>query len=165
MPTQKLDPEKITVIVDTREQLPYDMSPYRVERRKLRTGDYSLKHFDTRIAVERKSLADLIGSLTRESFKEELERLRGYQSHAVIVEANLSDLEFKSWRGQLTPNQVIGMVTGWDEAGIKFIWAGNRSVAELHCKRFLFRFAQRRHKELFAYGEEAFRQEQQAHAQ
>ncbi len=62
----KLQP--ITLVQDTREQRPLDFSPYAasgvsVEVAKLWPGDYSIKGFEKSIAFERKSVADLIGTL------------------------------------------------------------------------------------------------------
>ena len=60
----KLHP--ITIIQDTREQRPLDFSPFpsvSVEVAKLWPGDYSVKGYEKSIAFERKSVADLIGTL------------------------------------------------------------------------------------------------------
>lgn len=55
-----LKPEHITVIIDTREQLPYDLSPMRMEPGTLSEGDYSVKSFEDVISIERKSLPDYL---------------------------------------------------------------------------------------------------------
>ena len=44
----ELQPADVTAIVDTREQLPLDLSPLRVERGTLATGDYSVRRSRTR---------------------------------------------------------------------------------------------------------------------
>lgn len=57
---------RLAIIVDTREQNPLDFSPFthvRVERRKLWPGDYSLKAATRLLAIERKSVSDLVGTL------------------------------------------------------------------------------------------------------
>ena len=92
-----------TVIVDTAEQMPYSFHaiPPRAEhkaqrlvvptkREHLATGDYSIEGFENRVAVERKSLNDLYGTLAagRGRFGREFERLQDMEFAAVVVEAD-----------------------------------------------------------------------------
>ena len=49
-------PENLTAIVDSREQLPLDLSPLRTIRGTLATGDYSVQGLENIVAIERKSL-------------------------------------------------------------------------------------------------------------
>ena len=53
--------DRITVVVDTREQEPYSFDSDKVSavRKALPAGDYSLVGLEERVAVERKSLTDL----------------------------------------------------------------------------------------------------------
>ena len=67
------------ILCDTREQAPYTFDRYQgvtVERAALQTGDYSLAGLHDHIGLERKSLDDLTGTLTkgRERFQRECER-------------------------------------------------------------------------------------------
>lgn len=61
------------LIIDSREQAPYDFATYDVDTEPgtLHTGDYSLAGFEDRVAIERKSLDDLIACLCvgRERFE------------------------------------------------------------------------------------------------
>ena len=81
------------IVTDTREQHPFSFEGYPVEvkPRALPTGDYSLDGFEDRIAIERKAAGDLLSCMTggRERFTRELERLRGYEAAAVVVELYL----------------------------------------------------------------------------
>ena len=57
---------RLPIVIDTREQLPLDFSPYpdvRIIRAKLWPGDYSLQAATHLMAIERKSVADLIGTM------------------------------------------------------------------------------------------------------
>jgi DNA excision repair protein ERCC-4 len=49
----------VTVVVDTREQEPYGFDSESIAsiRKALPAGDYSIEGFETRVAVERKSMA------------------------------------------------------------------------------------------------------------
>ena len=51
--------EMVTVIVDSREQAPYDLSPMKTEVATLRAGDYSVSGLSDVVTVERKSVPDL----------------------------------------------------------------------------------------------------------
>lgn len=56
----------IPLVIDTREQLPLDFSQFqdiRVVRAKLWPGDYSLQAGTHLMAIERKSVSDLIGTM------------------------------------------------------------------------------------------------------
>ena len=58
---------KIPIVIDTREQTPLSFDAFpdvRTERRTLWPGDYSLKAASRTIAIERKSVSDLIGTMT-----------------------------------------------------------------------------------------------------
>lgn len=66
--TQLKTPRAI-VLVDTREQNPFDFSRFDgwfvgVEKKALPLGDYSIAGLEHRCVVERKDLADLVHSLT-----------------------------------------------------------------------------------------------------
>ena len=86
-----------------------------MESGTLTTGDYSVKGLETIIAVERKSLPDLLGCIgqQRERFDREVQRLLAYPCRAVIIECSWADLEQGEWRSQVTPAAAIGSVLGW----------------------------------------------------
>ena len=78
---------KPVIITDTREQTPLHFTHLRSERATLGTGDYSVRGLEEAFSVERKSLPDLVGSLTRERarFMREMHRLRGYQFARLLI--------------------------------------------------------------------------------
>jgi DNA excision repair protein ERCC-4 len=110
--TRKSSPEDFivfprTVLVDSREQLPFPFVGLRADARQgrklliiptevrgLASGDYSLDGYENRIAVERKSMVDLFQSVTRERerFERELERLNEFQSAYVVLECEWGDI-------------------------------------------------------------------------
>jgi ERCC4-type nuclease len=57
MPSRRSDEDRITVVVDTREQEPYTFDPRSVTviRRALPAGDYSIEGHEDSVAVERKT--------------------------------------------------------------------------------------------------------------
>lgn len=126
-----LDPAAVTAIIDTREQLPLDLSPLRMESGTLPTGDYSIKGLEDFICIERKSLPDLLGCMGggRERFERELQRMLAYPTRAVIVEAHWIDLEIGYWTSKITPASAIGSVLGWICQGVPFIFTGDSTDA------------------------------------
>ncbi len=119
----ELRPDQVVAIIDTREQLPLDLSPLRTEAATLPTGDYSVRGLESIVAIERKGLGDLLACIggERERFDREVQRLLGYPVCAVIVEATWPDLERGDWRSHVTPAAAVGSVLGWIAAGIPFI--------------------------------------------
>lgn len=129
------------IVRDTREQFPFLFLGYPVEivEGALAAGDYSIPGFTDRVAVERKALGDLICCLTsgRERFSHELDRLRGYESAVVVVEAGFNELATGNYRSKLNPvsavQSVISMMSAYR---MPFFFANGHTEAE----RFTFDF-------------------------
>jgi len=125
----------LRIIVDTREQRPYQFEKYEVEaiRHTLKTGDYSLAGYEDRVAFERKSLDDLIGCLTtgRDRFERELARAKGLDLFAVVVEASMQDVKQGKFRSKVNPHAALQSIIAFQvRYGCQFIWAGTREEAE-----------------------------------
>lgn len=77
----------LVIIQDTREQMPLIFPEAAVEISTLQTGDYSLKGFEDKVCIERKSLADLLQSLgqERERFMREVHRMRAYEYAGIVI--------------------------------------------------------------------------------
>ncbi len=96
------------LLVDTREQKPLRFSHLPAEPATLYTGDYSVRGLEEVFAVERKSLADLAGSLTRERdrFMREMHRLRGYRFPYLLAIGDDMELSRLQAQGRLKLQQV-----------------------------------------------------------
>lgn len=128
----------ITAIADTREQTPFTFAmPTR--RGTLATGDYSLVGIEHLIAVERKSLPDLLACCGhgRDRFKRELQRMRAYPFRLLIVEADFATIEADEWRSQLKPAHVLGALASWTGRFQLPVMLGGTHTA---CGRFVERF-------------------------
>ena len=141
----RTDREECRVVIDTREQTPWDLEPLQVGRGTLPTADYGLLDFPEAIAIERKELSDFISVVGhgRERFERELMRLKAYEASMVIVEASWQDLERGEWRSKITPNVVLQSIASWISQNHNIILAGNREMAERIARSALF-FAYRR---------------------
>lgn len=150
---KELKPSDVTVIVDTREQRPFDLSPLKMIGGTLATGDYSVVGLQHEIAIERKSLSDLLGCIgqERERFDREIKRLLGYPVRCVIVESTWQALHEGKWRCQVRPEAALGSVYGWIAHGVPFVFAGDAKEAGLAASRILFIAARRRFYELQSF--------------
>jgi DNA excision repair protein ERCC-4 len=77
------------IVVDSREQRPLEFT-LPTERGTLQTGDYSIRGLEHFVAIERKSVNDLVNCLMgkqRERFERELSRGRGLDYFALVIEA------------------------------------------------------------------------------
>ena len=131
------------IIIDSREQTPFSFENIPVQYGTLSAGDYSLAGFTDLIAIERKSLQDMVQCCgkERDRFKSCLFRLRSYKCKAVIIEATLGQIESGKWYGDLKPSHVLGSINSWRARyGIEFIYAGTPELASQECKRLMFKF-------------------------
>ena len=144
-----MKPDQVTAIVDTREQAPLDLSPLRSEPGTLATGDYSVKGLVNVIAIERKSLTDLLGCIgqERERFDREVIRLLAYPTRAIIVEATWGQIEAGNWKSKVTPAAAVGSLLGWIAQGVPVIMAKDHERAGRYVSRLLFTAARRRWRE------------------
>lgn len=147
----------LRIVVDTREQVPFSFAGYPVALvpGTLADGDYSLAGFERRVAVERKSLADLAGCLSRdrERFQRELARLRGYDAAAVVVESPAEDLREGRYRSDLDAGAAWQSVLAFTmRYRVPFIFSLDRADAEKNTFDFLRHFHRDRVRELEALG-------------
>lgn len=153
MAKSDLDPASVSIIVDSREKTPFDLSPFKVVPGKLETGDYSVVGLTHCIAVERKSLQDLINCVgpDRERFEKEVQRLLAYETRAIVVEGSWRQLEGGNWHGRTTAESAVGSVIGWIARGIPVVMAGDRERAQKIAGRIMFLAARRRWRELMQF--------------
>jgi ERCC4-type nuclease len=119
------------IVIDTREQLPLDFSRWpdvEVEVGTLNAGDYSLAGLEDKFGLERKSIPDLVASLTtgRERMVRELERLRSFEFKAIIVEGTLEQIANHDYRSQASPESILQTIAAWHvRYSIPTLWCGS----------------------------------------
>jgi len=135
------------IIVDSREQTPFSFDRWpdcEVTTGTLPTGDYSLSGLEDKIAIERKSLNDLLGCLTgadRDRFERELARARGLDCFAVVVESGFLELTAKQYRSSMNPHSACQSILAFQvRYGIPFFFAGSRQAAEYVTYSLLSKF-------------------------
>ena len=145
----ELRPEDVVAIVDSREQDVLDLAPLRTTKDTLATGDYSVVGLESQIAIERKSLPDLLACCGQERsrFEKEMLRLLAYPVRALVIEGDWLDLERGDWRSQVTSASVIGSCLGWIAQGVPILLAGDHQRAGKFVSRMLYIAARRRWRE------------------
>jgi ERCC4-type nuclease len=137
---------KPVVLVDTREKDPLPLCVnhpnwIKAERREtLKTGDYSIEGMEGLLALERKSLADLVACTVtyRQRFLAACQRLAGFTWKAILVEATFEDIKGGIARfdipSDVHPNSVCGTLDAIEaKFGIPIIYAS--TVRELSTER------------------------------
>jgi DNA excision repair protein ERCC-4 len=97
------------ILVDTRERLPLKFQNLKTLRSTLKTADYSVLGYETVFGVERKTMSDLVGSLTqgRARFMAELYRLQRYQFKRLLVIGSRSQIEKGDYRSACHPAAIL----------------------------------------------------------
>ena len=132
------------IVVDSREQCPFSFTHERYEVQvqpgTLTVGDYSLAGLEDKVAVERKSLPDLVACLGREQERFERELMRGaaLDAFAVVCEGSWLELARGEYRSQLNPHAACQSVLAFTARyRVPFLFAGTRGAAEYMTWGFL----------------------------
>jgi ERCC4-type nuclease len=115
---------RATVLVDTREQNPFNFSRFDgwfagVEKKALTLGDYSIAGMEQTCVVERKDLSDLVRSFATErpNFTGRLRRMSAYPQRLLVITAPLSTVKSAYSFSNVNPNQImqslVAMLAGW----------------------------------------------------
>ncbi len=104
--------ENLILIIDTREQLPLKFENIPSETAGLKTADYSVKGFESVFGIERKTIPDLVQSVTteRERFFRELQRLKGFEFKRLLIIGARSRIEAAQYRSLANPKAILASV-------------------------------------------------------
>lgn len=85
--------DEFTIIVDTREQMPWEFGYHTTSKKKLDTGDYTIEGFESLFTIERKmSVSEIANNITENRFKDVLERLSKIPHAYMIMEFSIEDI-------------------------------------------------------------------------
>jgi ERCC4-type nuclease len=114
--TQLKTPRPV-ILLDTREQNPFDFSRFEgwfsgIEKKPLKLGDYSVAGLEDVCVVERKDLPDLIRSLTadRSVFVDRLRRMSRYPHRLLVITAALRQVKSPYPHGGVNPNRITQLL-------------------------------------------------------
>jgi hypothetical protein len=131
--------EQLQIIVDAHEQYPYRFATQQVRtvRRALSCGDYGLVVDGLLVAsVERKSLADLVGSLTGGKLRYQIADLAALPRAALVVEDRYSQLfKLDRVRPAVVADGLAELQVRWPTVPVVF--CETRQLAEEWTYRFL----------------------------
>ena len=139
------------VQIDTNETLehhiPWVIRAYPTVEKHLKVGDYGILGFSDwahpYFIVERKSLSDLIGSLTqrRDQFFVEIEAMRRFNFAAIIVEGLWEQVEAGDYRSRAEPNSMLATIAAIEvRANVHFVWGGTVDGAVARFEAFVRQF-------------------------
>ncbi len=132
------------IIIDTREQTPLIFTRYESERGTLQSGDYSISGLTHKFAVERKSIDDLVQSVTRERerFERELHRLRGYDFKRLLIIGTEDEIINRHYHSKVNPKSILHSVNAFEvRYDIPIIWAKNATNGARYIEKWAYWYA------------------------
>lgn len=129
------------LIIDTREQTPLEFRHLEAMRGTLQSGDYSAKGIEDTFCVERKTVADLAGSLTRERarFMREMHRLRGFTNAYLLIIGRDIDLAALVAQGRANVKQIEHSLMALQARyGVHVVWVDTPDEAALLVESWAF---------------------------
>lgn len=141
------------ILIDDREKTPWEFPGVETETARLETGDYTVKGYEDRFAVERKSLNDLATSVGsgRERFEAEINRAQDMDEFAVVIEGTQQEAKNGDYYCNIHPNSLLGTTEKWPlKYGIlQFEWCGTPNAASQEALRLLDRWYLKEASDLF----------------
>lgn len=153
-----MNKDPFTIIIDTREQIPWEFGFHDTAKKKLDTGDYSIEGFENIVAVERKkSVSELATNLSESRFNDVLERLSKIPHSYMVFEFDVddiysfpvgSDIPKKMWdKLRISGNYIIKRIIEIQlQYNIQIIFCGNANNAERFTVSLMKRIYERYHK-------------------
>ena len=135
------------IVIDSREQQPLPLT-CETERATLPVADYGIAGgfsdwSNPAFVVERKSLDDLVGSLTqgRQRFMREIEKMRQFRFRALVIEGEQVDVERGNYRSKASPQSILQSLAALQvRAGLHVLWCGTPEGAARAVERLARQF-------------------------
>lgn len=135
------------ILVDTREQRALPITAYPVQTATLPVGDYGLLGFsdwrNPQFICERKSVSDLVGSLThdRERFEKDVLKLRQFRFAALLIEAERLTIEIGQYSSGAKPESILSSLAAFQvRGGLHVLWCGDSKGAARMLERLARQF-------------------------
>jgi ERCC4-type nuclease len=145
-----------SLVVDTREQTPLVFTRLPCLRGTLTTGDYSVAGCEELFAVERKSIPDLVASVTGERgrFERELHRLRGYRFKRLLIVGSRAEIEAHRYRNNASPRAVLASLAAFEvRYDLPVVWSRTPQDAAVLVEGWAWWFAREIRKAASLLGE------------
>jgi len=153
-----MNKDPFTIIVDTREQIPWEFGFHDTAKKKLDTGDYSIEGFEDILAIERKkSVSEIATNLSESRFKDVLQRLSKIKHPYMVFEFSLdevysfpvgSDIPKRMWdKLKISGNYIIKRLIEIQlEYNIQIVFCDDSSNAERFSASLMKRIYERYYK-------------------
>ena len=143
--TQLKTPRPV-LLVDTREQHPFDFSRFEawfggIEKKALQLGDYSIAGMEDICAVERKDLSDLVHSFTAERgvFVNRLRLMAGVPHRLLVIDAALSQVKSRYTHSGADPNRITqSLIAALAGLGVPFVCTETHELGEEIVASYLY---------------------------
>lgn len=134
--------EDFTIIIDTREQQPWNFQEYTTAHKKLDAGDYSIEGLQNIFAIERKkSINEVANNIVEPRFKDAIARLAQCKYSFLLLEFGMtevlnypvgSNLPKRLWdKIKISPAFLMKNILDWQlKHNIKVLFCNNSSNAE-----------------------------------
>lgn len=140
-------PEGFCIVYDTREQLPYTFNDLNINSLKQCLGvsgaDYSIKGFEDKIRIERKSQSDFYGSIGkgRERFEKTIKFLSTLEFAGLVIECSEEELLCpETTYSDVKANSIYGTIVSFQVKYGIHIYCGNRNQCRRHLIHWLLKF-------------------------
>jgi ERCC4-type nuclease len=142
----QLKTRKPVLLVDTREQKPFDCSRFAgwfsgIEKKALALGDYSIAGLEDTCVVEPKDLPDLVHPLTadRSVFVSRLRRMADYPHRLLVITAALSQVESAYKFAAVDPNRILqSLIAVLAGTGVPFLCTETHELGEEVVASYLY---------------------------
>jgi hypothetical protein len=142
----QLQVPRAVVLVDTREQNPFDFSRFEawfaaVEKRTLAIGDYAIAGLESDCVCERKDLSDLVHSLTveRPLFIMRLRAMSAYPQRLLVITSSLTQIKSPYAHSQANPNRVLqSLIAVLAGLNVPFVTTDNHHLGEEIVASYLY---------------------------
>jgi ERCC4-type nuclease len=134
--------DDFVVVIDTREQQPWEFGLHVTAKRKLETGDYSIEGLEHLLCIERKkSVSEIANNITEKRFVNVLDRMSKMSYPFILLEFDLqdvysypvgSDIPKKLWDSlRISANYILKYLTLIQlNYGIHLLFCGDAENAE-----------------------------------
>lgn len=131
-----------TIVVDTREQKPWQFSTQAKINHKLDTGDYSIEGYQNLLAIERKrNVAEFANNITEKRFIDVIDRLSKIKHSYILFEFDMedvmrypigSDIPKRLWdKIRISPSYILKHIIDLQvDHNIKILFCGDSENAE-----------------------------------
>lgn len=138
------------IVIDSREQLAYEFPNQATKVAVLPCGDYSLEGGEHLVAIERKTIGDVIACLTtgRERFERELHRGKALEYFCLVLECSLGELVNGRYHSKMNPNSAMQSLLAFSiRYRLPVFFCENRQYGQRITESVLLKYAREAEKQ------------------